>query len=166
MADSQEQEKRVFLDKLYREMKWKLLYYARRHLNDPQQAEDAVQNALVVACRRVETVMMHEKPQAWLMEVLRRTVLDMRDTIAEEQQIESGDPELFQGVHYDDYHIAEYSDLLSPEDFEMIEKTIIQRFSIHEIATDLGITEEAAKKRKQRATKRLRQKYFEEIKKS
>ena len=41
MADSQEQEQQVFLDALYREMKWKLLYYARRHLNDPQQAEDA-----------------------------------------------------------------------------------------------------------------------------
>ena len=163
MADSQEQEQRVFLDKLYREMKWKLLYYARRHLNDPQQAEDAVQNALVVACRRVDTVMTHEKPQAWLMEVLRRTVLDMRETIAEDYQRNSGDPELFQGVHYDDYHFVEYADLLTPGDFEVIEKMIVQRYSIREAAEDLGISEEAAKKRKQRATERLRQNYFEEI---
>ena len=166
MADSQEQEQRVFLDKLYCEMKWKLLYYARRHLNDPQQAEDAVQNALVVACRRVETVMMHEKPQAWLMEVLRRTVLDMREKIAEDHQRNFGDPELFQGVYYDDYHVAEYSDLLDSNDFELIEKTIVQRYSMREIAEDLGITEEAVKKRKQRATERLRRKYFEETKKT
>lgn len=164
MADSREQEQREFLDALYRDMKWKLLYYARRHLNDPQQAEDAVQNALVVACRRVDTVMAHEKPQAWLMEVLRRTVLDMRETIAEDYQKNSGDPEFFQGVHYDDYHIAEYSDLLEPEDFEVIEKTIVQRYSMREIAEDLGISEETAKKRKQRATERLRKNYFEEIK--
>ena len=166
MADSQEQEQRVFLDKLYREMKWKLLYYARRHLNDPQQAEDAVQNALVVACRRVDTVMVHEKPQAWLMEVLRRTVLDMRETIAVDYQRNSGDPELFQGIHYDDYHVAEYCDLLDSDDFELIEKTIVQRYSMREIAEDLGITEEAAKKRKQRATERLQRKYFEETKKT
>lgn len=162
MADSREQEQREFLDKLYREMKWKLLYYARRHLNDPQQAEDAVQNAMVVACRRVNTVIVHEKPQAWLMEVLRRTVLDMREKIAEDHQRNSGDPEIFQGIHYDDHHVVEYCDLLSPEDFDLIEKTIVQRASMREIAEDLGITEEAAKKRKQRATDRLRKNYFEE----
>ena len=162
MAGSKEQQE--FLDVLYRGMKWKLLYYARRHLNDPQWAEDAVQNALVVACRRVDTVMAHEKPQAWLMEVLRRTVLDMREIIAADYQRNSGDPELFQGVHYDDYHVAEYGDLLDLDDFELIEKTIVQRYSMREIAEDLGITEEAAKKRKQRATERLRRKYFEEIK--
>lgn len=77
MADSREREQREFLDALYREMKWRLLSFARRHLNDPQQAEDAVQNALVVACRRIDVAMTHEKPQAWLMEVLRRIVLDM-----------------------------------------------------------------------------------------
>ena len=46
----------------------------------------------------------------------------------------------------------------------MIEKTIVQRYSMREIAEDLGISEETAKKRKQRATERLRKNYFEEIK--
>ena len=89
-------------------------------------------------------------------------MLDMRETIAEDYQMNSSDPELFQGVHYDDYHVAEYSDLLDSNDFELIEKTVVQRYSMREIAEDLGITEEAAKKRKQRATERLRRKYFEE----
>lgn len=161
MAGSREHEQREFLDALYHEMKWKLLYYARRHLNDPQQAEDAVQNALVVACRRVDMLITHEKPQAWLMEVLRRTILDMREKIAEDFARNSGDPEIIQGVHYDDYHVAEFSDLLDPDDFEVIEKTIVQRWSLKQVAEYFGISEEAAKKRKQRATKRLRQNYFE-----
>ena len=162
MADSHEQRQREFLDSLYNEMKWKLLYYARQHLNDPQQAEDAVQNALVVACRRVEMVMQHEKPQAWLMEVLRRTVLDMRENIAVDYQRNSVDPETYQNFHYDDHHLIEYGDLLNSEDFRIIEMAIVHRYSMREIAEDLGISEEAAKKRKQRSLDRLRQNYFKE----
>ena len=162
MADSHERKQRDFLDSLYNEMKWKMLYYARRHLNDPQQAEDAVQNALVVACRRVEMVMQHEKPHAWLMEVLRRTVLDMRESIAVDYQRNSADLDNYQNIHYDDYHLIEYGDFLDLEDFKVIEMAIVQRYSIREIAEDLGISEEAAKKRKQRSLDRLRQKYFNE----
>ena len=49
-----------------------------------------------------------------------------------------------------------YSDLIANEDFELIRKIVIDRYSMLEAAKELGISVEACKKRVQRAKQKLR----------
>ena len=160
MTDTKEQERKQFLDALYREMDWKLRRFARKKLQNEHQVEDAVQDTMVVACERWEKVMAHPKPQAWLIEVMRRVLYETLRQLAKEAQTQTSSFDEFSGVHYDDYYRIEYLDLLDPEDFEVIEKTVVHRYTAREAAQELGISEEACKKRKQRATKRLQKNYF------
>lgn len=151
------QERDQFIENLYQEMNFKMRIYAARKLYRPDQAEEAVQNALVVLCRRAETVMKHPNPQGWLMVTIQKVVLSMnRETYKEETMI-AGNLDDVQVHYHDDHHRAEYDKLLSPEDFALIEMVVVQRYTIPEAAQELGITTEAAKKRKQRATKQLRE---------
>mgnify|MGYP000863312626 FL=1 len=49
-----------------------------------------------------------------------------------------------------------YRDLLGEDDFEILNMVVINRYTMLEAASELGITVEACKKRVQRAKKRLK----------
>ena len=157
MAENPIQERDRFIEALYAEMNFKLRYLAARRLSRPELAEEAVQNALVVLCEQAEKVMKHPNPQGWLMQTLINVIKAMNRKAEREAAMVSGSLEDMHALHHDDYHEVEFGDLLSPEDFRLIEMVAVQRYTIPEAAKEIGISIEAAKKRKQRATKRLRE---------
>ena len=150
-----------FIDNLYREMASLLRILASRKLHNPDLAEEAVQNALVVLCEKADAVMEHPNPQGWLVETLQFVVMSMNRKTDKETSVIQGSLDDVQPHHHDDYHEVEFRPLLSPEDYELIEMTVVQRYTVPEAAEELGITVEACKKRKQRAIRRMRERFLE-----
>lgn len=162
MAENSIQELDRFIEALYSEMNFKLRYLAKRRLSRPELAEEAVQNALVVLCEQAEKVMEHPNPRGWLMQTLINVIKAMNRKAEREATMVSGSLEDVHTQYRDDYHAVEFSDLLSLEDFRLIEMVAVQRYTIPEAAKELGISNEACKKRKQRAVKRMREQLLEE----
>ena len=105
--------------------------------------------------------MAHPNPQGWLVETLQFVVMSMNRKTDRETSVIQGSLDDVQPHHHDDYHEVEFRPLLSPEDYELIEMTVVQRYTIPEAAEELGITVEACKKRKQRAILRMRERFLE-----
>ena len=162
MGENFTQERDQFIEALYAEMNFKLRYLAMRRLSRPEFAEEAVQNALVVLCEQAEKVMKHPNPQGWLMQTLINVIKAMNRKAEREAAMVSESLEDVHPQYRDDYHAVEFGDLLSPEDFRLIELVVVQRYTIPEAARELGISDEACKKRKQRAAKRMREQLLEE----
>ena len=155
------QERDEFIENLYQEMNFKMRIYAARKLIRPDQAEEAVQNALEVLCRRAEIVMQHPNPQGWIMITLQNVVKSMNRALRRDEAMIAGNLDDVQICFHDDHFRTEYDTLLSPKDFALIEMVVVHRYSIQEAAQELGITAEACKKRKQRGIKRLRKQILE-----
>ena len=155
------QERDQFIENLYQEMNFKLRYLAMRRLSRPELAEEAVQNALVVLCEHAEKVQKHPNPQGWLMQTLINVIKTMNRKAEREASMVGDSLENVHAQYRDDYHAVEFGDLLSPEDFRLIELVAVQRYTIPEAARELGISDEACKKRKQRAAKRMREQLLE-----
>ena len=51
-----------------------------------------------------------------------------------------------------------YADLLSPDEYSLLKKIVLQRYTIADAARELGISVESCKKRVQRAKQKLRKK--------
>ena len=161
MEEKRRRARDAFIENLYQEMGSLLRILAARKLHNPDLAEEAVQNALVVLCEKTDTVMAHPNPQGWLVETLQFVVMSMNRKTDREISVIQGSLDDVQPHHHDDYHEVEFRPLLSPEDYELIEMTVVQRYTIPEAAEELGITVEACKKRKQRAILRMRERFLE-----
>ena len=63
-------------------------------------------------------------------------------------------------IHKDDEGLdieLMYSDLVSSEDYKLLKKIVLDKYSVLEVAQEIGISAEACKKRVQRAKKRLKE---------
>ena len=152
-------EQRKYIDLLFHDMYPMLINYARTSLGSKEQAEEAVQDTFVKACAFPEKLISSENPKGWLVKALQNVLKEtyrkrdrMRNLIATET-------ERSKAVHYDDYFEAEYADLLNPDEFDLIRRLKIYHYTIREAAEELGISEEACKKRSQRAMEKLRKKF-------
>ena len=139
--------------------------FARRILGgDLMAAEDAVQQAFLRLIRNRKTYAVGRSFRAWFYTILRHCCHDIQrrrgremekleryaaDSAAEEPSTPR------RGV-------ADLMNLLQPADREILELRFAQRFSFADIADVLGCTEDAARKRGQRALKRLRDALREE----
>ena len=147
------------LTALYREMYAKLVNLAYVRLGSAPLAEEAAQETFCIACRRPEAALEGPNPQGWLVTTLRNVVRNMERLHA---MRDVADPERLADVPvYDDYTDAEYSDLLSAEEYGLFRRVAVDRCTMREAAAGLGISEEACKKRVQRIRARLQEKILQ-----
>lgn len=152
-------EQRKYIDLLFHDMYPMLINYARTSLGSKEQAEEAVQDTFVKACKFPEKLIESENPKGWLVKALQNVLKEMyrkRDRI---RALLAAENERSEAIHYDDYFEAEYADLLEPEEFALIRKLKVYHYTIREAAEELGISEETCKKRSQRAMDKLRNKF-------
>lgn len=152
-------EQSSFLDNLYREMYAPLYNYAYSALDNASLAEEAVQESFRIACSKPEAVTDCVNPNGWIMNTTKNVICNMRRTysnmaklvvqsLTEEEKIVSLSTS-------DDYSEIEYSNLISPEEYELIKNVVLDKRSPRDIAKELGISVETCKKRIYRAKKRL-----------
>lgn len=157
MSEKNAPDKRI--EQLYQDMFYILYAYAFKIMAEPALAEEAVQNTFCIACEKASSLLTSGNPKGWLMNTLKYTIRNMQrdraklaaillDTMAEVNR-ETAD-EL-------DVNIL-YSDISHTDDFQLLRRIALDRYSLLEAAEELGISLDACQKRVQRARKRLQKK--------
>lgn len=126
-----------------------------------------MQNAFLIACLKPKEFLDSPNRRGWLVKTVKNNMWNLSRARAKMRHRELAlDNEGRAGYEVpceDDYVELMYSDLLSPEEFALLKRVVIQRYTIAEAAMELGISAEACSKRVQRAKQRLK-KALEKIK--
>lgn len=155
-----------FLEQLFHEMQKKLLRYAKLQMNGIPLAEDAVQEVFVVASLRVDALMASENPQGWLVNTLKNILHAVKRSVAKQGQLYMvllNDAMIQKTAKYDLSKTAGmnwvdlfYSELIPDADFQLIKMIDLEGYSIREASQILSISDEACKKRVQRARSKFK----------
>lgn len=146
-----------------------LTAFARRRLDDPELAADALQESLVKAISKIDQLEDEERLLPWLYRILRRTIIDtLRKKGAEQARVSRVQAELAD-ERWEDPALREevcgcYRLLLpslKPEYAQVIEALDLEGQSTRDVATRLGITLNNLKVRRHRARKQLRERLEE-----
>jgi RNA polymerase sigma factor (sigma-70 family) len=154
---------REFLDKLYVENSLQLFRYAKSQLRDPYLAEVAVQETMLVALEKMDTLFNTSNPTAWLFEVLRRISKNMLSENAKiRKRLISLDDCVQKDLQMlDEVDIAlHYGGVLSDEEFEIIEKLYVRRYTYQDLADEKGTPLSTIGMKAMRGKEKLR-KYIE-----
>lgn len=153
-------EKDDFIESLYKEMYTQLCVYAMNALNDRQLAEEAVQDTFRIACIKIDNLFKSDNPRGWLTLTLKNVIKNIRRSRSRMNSM------LITALSIDDMVLVSpngdfefditYSDLLGNDDFAILKMVIINRYTMLEASSELGISVEACKKRVQRAKKKLK----------
>lgn len=146
-----------FFRSLYEKQYEKMFKLAYRMTGSIEKTQDLVQNAFLLALFRKEELMVHPKPEGWLMTALKNLIFNERrrseshPEVPLESVIESlsvNDPEM-------PLELA-LPKQLSKEDREILILRFEQRLSYAEIGDRLGISEGACRSRLHRALQRCK----------
>ena len=150
------------ISELYMQMLNPLLIYAKTVLQSAGLAEEAVQETFMIACQKPESLLASQNPKGWLVLTLKNVIRNQQRTKARLSKHIMDNAEyrdlVFENecATYDDYTSIEYSDMVSPQDFAMLRMYVFDKYSMLEISKEFGISVDAARKRIQRACKKLR----------
>lgn len=154
-------EQEAFLEKLYRENFPRLLGYATAVLENKSLAMDVVQDTFHTAVAKIHILMSHSNPNGWLMETLKHKIRDQirayRRYTARFVSFEDFEPYMASP----DTNTAEIwesipaiwkkvEQVLTPEDFHLLKRIVLDGYSHREVAEELHISIWASQKRLQR----------------
>lgn len=143
-----------------------LFYYAYNALESTSLAEEAVQEAFRIACSKPELLLKSKNPQGWMMNAQKHVVSNIKRVRSRMNRVISQplstDAPTLEPSAADDYSEIEYSDLLAPEEFELLKQVAVENRSVRDVAREMGISVETCKKKVYRAKKKL-EKILKEI---
>lgn len=157
-----DEQYRLKIEQLYLKLYPLLFEYARSSLSRNALAEEAVQEAFQIACRKPEALFHSPNPEGWMVNtlknVLRNTLRDQDSAkkaliaylVANPKDIEASNNEL--GVE------LLYEDIAKLEEFQLIKAMVLDKKSYLELSKELGISVAACRKRVQRAKELLQKK--------
>ncbi len=158
----------AFIEQQYREMYLPLSIYARSALGSRALAEEAVQDTFRIACAKVNDFISSGNPSGWLMVTLKHVIRNMNRTRArlsslivesiplDEKTMGATTDEVDRGLLY--------AGSISREDYQLLKRVALDRYSMLEAAEELGISVEVCKKRVQRARAQFRKQIGDEKK--
>ena len=155
-------EQRKVIDELYHELYEFLLTYANSSLGNTALAEEAVQEAFAIACKKPEQVCGSSNPEGWIVNTMMYVICNIenrqrtaRNIIAE---LPTYCPERFAAPEVPlDLRVL-YADVSNTKEFKLIHAMAVEGKSIVELAPELGISVDTCKKRAERARKYLQKK--------
>lgn len=164
-----EQQQEQLIEQLYQAMYCQLLDYAYCAINDRALAEEAVQDTFRIACAKAAELSASANPPGWLMNTLKNSIRNIRRSRARDARLQlqlltrcskdkaaADETEALAALQTD----IDCQQAIGAENYELIKKVVLQRYTLLEVAQELGISAEACKKRVQRAKSQL-EKYFE-----
>lgn len=156
------------IDNLFREMHDSLYAYAAAALKNSALAEEAVQDAFVIACCKPEALLSSPNPRGWLVKTLKYSIFAIRKSQSQMSllllSLQTGSRRQATVSASE----AGYIDLLSlcqnclNDDFELFMRVARDQCSMLEAAEEFGLSVEACKKRVQRARKKI-QNFLDEL---
>lgn len=152
------------IEKYYQEMFYPLSAYAKSTLNERTLAEEAVQDTFRIACAKADDFLSSPNPKGWLLNTLKNVIYNTIRSRANLNNIVVFSLDFEESILSGDADIPDldflYSDLADNEDYKLLKKIALDKYSMLEVAQELGISVEACKKRVQRARNKLK-KHFE-----
>lgn len=150
-----------FMSALYT-VEYKRLYkYAERMLNGSLMAEDLVQDTILIACNKIDKLITHPEPGAWLMKSLQKNINNywrVRDNLTKliiDIPMEKWINRYPAKNWLEDELDLLYGDLATSEEYKIIKKFAVYGYSQKEIAAEYGISINTCKQRIYRAKKIL-----------
>lgn len=147
-----------FFRSLYEKQYEKMFKLAYRMTGSIEKTQDLVQNAFLLALFRKEELMVHPKPEGWLMTALTNLIFN-------ERRRSESHPEVPLESVIESLSVNDDSEMplelalpkqLSKEDREILILRFEQRLSYAEIGDRLGISEGACRSRLHRALQRCK----------
>ena len=155
-----EQDK--FFTAIYLDRRKSLLEYAESNLHNHALAEEAVQQAFEIACRKIEDFQSSPNPKGWIFNAVRFVVFNMASRQRTERRViaitDEYRPDLVAAPADPLPLRVHFGDLVDTPQFQIIYEMEFYGRTLAEIAKDLGISEAACKKRAERARKDLQKK--------
>lgn len=136
-----------------------LLSFARKRLNDPQLAADAVQDSMLKALKARDKLRKNESTRAWLYRILRNTITDLyrRNSVA----VSIPDPDAILVENDFDTMACNCIEKLLPtmnKDYAFIISELeLKQKSTPETALQMKITPDNLKVKRHRARRQLKQ---------
>lgn len=153
-------EQRDAIEALYRSMFDSLYYYALNALEDRSLAEEAVQDTFRIACAKPGELLSSKNPPGWLANTLKHVISNIRRSRSRMAalfvDVISANIDAACAGEYKEHSLLMYSDLLPPEEYELLRMAAIDGCSMLEIAKHFGISVDACRKRIQRLKKKMR----------
>ena len=163
-----------FIEELHRKYFRKLTLYAMSVLRDSARAQNVVQDALHEALLSVNHLMEHENPGGWLMETVKNKVRDserahrryIRRFLSLDTEISAElVPANGLAVELDESDnvvlMEKIEQLLTPDEYRLLKRLILDKASHLETAQEFGITVYASQKRLERIREKLYKEYPE-----
>ena len=151
-----------FFTAIYLDRRKPLLEYAESNLHNHALAEEAVQQAFEIACRKIADFQSSPNPQGWIFNAVRFVVFNMASRQRTESRViapvDEYRPDLVAAPADPLPLRIHFGQLVDSPQFRIVYEMEIVGRTLAEIAIDLGISEAACKKRAERARKHLQKK--------
>lgn len=155
-------EQDQFFTKIYKERRKPLQIYAENALGNHAMAEDAVQLAFEIGWRKIEDFQNCPKPEGWIFKSLEFVISNMKSRLRTERRViaivDEYRPDLVAAPADPLPLRVHFGELVDTPQFQIIYEMEFNGRTLAEIAKDLGISENACKKRAERARKDLQKK--------
>ena len=152
----------AFLTEYFLEKRMFLLEYAESSLHNYALSEEAVQQTFEIACIKINDFQNHPNPGGWLTQVLGFVICNIQSRQHTEQRyvipLDEYRPDLVPAPEEPTSLRITYGSLVDTPQFQLLYETEVMGRTLREIAKDLGISEDACKKRAERARKYLQNK--------
>lgn len=153
------------IEELYKQMYYPLSAYAQSTLNDRSLAEEAVQDTFRVACAKANDFLSSPNPRGWLLNTLKYVIKNTVRSRAYLNNMIVSTLDFDENIIFEDMDAPDidflYSDLVDSEDYKLLKKIVLDKYSMLEASQELGISVETCKKRVQRAKKKLKKHFIE-----
>ena len=155
-------EQDIFFTTIYLDRRKPLLEYAESNLHNHALAEEAVQQAFEIACKKIEDFQSSPNPEGWIFNAVYFVVCNVLSRQRTERRViapvDEYRPDLVAAPADPLPLRVHFGDLVDLPQFRIVYEMEIVGRTLAEIAIDQGISETACKKRAERARKYLQKK--------
>lgn len=160
-------EQAQFLERIYKAQFSIMFKHAVGKVQDREIAMDIVQDTFHTAVEKIDVLMVHENPEAWLMVVLNNKIMQYYDRKKEEYTLLiSTEEEACKELGEIDQQLKDIDEckesllekvkrILTPEEYGFFERFFIDNASHLALAKEYGITVYGTKKRRERMLAKL-----------
>lgn len=162
-------EQELFFERLYRNLFPELKIYAGRSLKSMEQAEEVVQDTFHEALQKIDMLMHHENPEAWLVLTLQNKLRNYRRAVIKNRErVLSLDTGALEALEWADLTVEAVLDkltvqdaerqvrqALTPEEQYILRRLIFEDATHRELAQELGISVWTSQKRLERIRDKL-----------
>lgn len=136
-----DKQQNQFIEELYIEMYDKLTVYAQSALDDPSQAEEAVQDTFRIACAKPDDLLSSKNPKGWLFKTLKNVI---KNTLHNRARLNNLLVSIDVDTYVEDTNGTDeenidliYSNIADKKDYKLLKRIALEKCTMLEAAQEL-----------------------------